>query len=96
MEVILPVFASVLTTVLSFAPMFVMSGIMGKFISVIPVVIIASLTGSLLNSWFILPNHLSHVMREVKPGTIAVRTWQDNFLIIFQSHIKNYEICFKT
>lgn len=79
MEVILPVFASVLTTVLSFAPMFVMSGIMGKFISVIPVVIIASLTGSLLNSWFILPNHLSHVMREVKPGTIAVRTWQDNF-----------------
>ncbi|MBP7283851.1 MAG: efflux RND transporter permease subunit [Leptospiraceae bacterium] len=79
MEVIVPVFASVLTTVLSFAPMFAMSGIMGKFISVIPVVIIASLTGSLLNSWFILPNHLSHVIKEVKPGTIHIRTWQDKF-----------------
>ena len=79
MEVIVPVFASVLTTVLSFAPMFVMSGVMGKFISVIPVVVIASLVGSLLNSWFILPNHLSHVIKEVKPGTVAVRTWQDKF-----------------
>jgi multidrug efflux pump subunit AcrB len=79
MEVIVPVFASVLTTVLSFAPMFAMSGVMGKFVYVIPVVVIASLVGSLLNSWFILPNHLSHVIKEVKPGTVAVRTWQDKF-----------------
>lgn len=32
LEVVSPVFASVLTTVLSFAPMFVMTGTMGKFI----------------------------------------------------------------
>ncbi len=79
MEVIVPVFASVLTTILSFAPMFAMSGVMGKFVYVIPVVVIASLTGSLLNSWFILPNHLSHVIKEVEPGSVAVRTWQDKF-----------------
>ncbi|HNH07717.1 MAG TPA: efflux RND transporter permease subunit, partial [Leptospiraceae bacterium] len=79
MEVIVPVFASVLTTVLSFAPMFVMTGVMGKFIYVIPVVVIASLVGSLLNSWFILPNQLSHVIKEKDPNAPEHRSWQDRF-----------------
>ena len=77
MEVVLPVFASVLTTVLSFAPMFVMTGIMGKFVSVIPTVVIVSLIGSLFNSWFILPNHLRHIMKEKQE--ITKEKWQDNF-----------------
>jgi multidrug efflux pump subunit AcrB len=77
MEVALPVFASVLTTVLSFAPMFAMTGIMGKFVSVIPIVVIASLTASLFNSWFILPNHLRHIMKE-KAENGSPR-WQDRF-----------------
>ncbi|MEM7184355.1 MAG: efflux RND transporter permease subunit [Spirochaetota bacterium] len=80
MEVILPVFASVLTTVLSFAPIFAMSGIMGKFIVPIPVVVIASLVGSLINSYFILPNHLTHTLKE-KPQEEEQKasTWQDKF-----------------
>jgi multidrug efflux pump subunit AcrB len=77
MEVVLPVFASVLTTVLSFAPMFAMTGIMGKFVSVIPIVVIASLIGSLFNSWFILPNHLRHIMKEKLEN--SSEKWQDKF-----------------
>ncbi len=77
MEVVLPVFASVLTTVLSFAPMFAMTGIMGKFVSVIPIVVIASLIASLFNSWFILPNHLRHIMKEKTENGTA--RWQDRF-----------------
>ncbi|MCP5501231.1 MAG: efflux RND transporter permease subunit [Leptospiraceae bacterium] len=83
LEVIMPVFASVLTTVLSFAPMFAMSGIMGKFIVPIPVVVIASLIGSLINSYFILPNHLSHTLKEINKEKLREEekhvTWQDKF-----------------
>ncbi|MCB1180333.1 MAG: efflux RND transporter permease subunit, partial [Leptospiraceae bacterium] len=86
LEVVMPVSASVLTTVLSFAPMFVMSGIMGKFIVPIPVVVIASLCGSLLVSFFILPNHLSHALRERRKEDLAEEenkvTWQDRFFSI--------------
>ncbi len=77
LEVVMPVFASVLTTVLSFAPMFAMTGIMGKFVSVIPIVVIASLIGSLFNSWFILPNHLRHIIKEKQDD--GKEKWQDKF-----------------
>jgi multidrug efflux pump subunit AcrB len=56
MEVVPPVFASVCTTVFAFLPMFAVTGTMGKFIKVIPIVVIASLVGSLLYSWFFLPS----------------------------------------
>ncbi len=78
-EVIMPVVASVLTTVLAFGPMFAMSGTMGKFIFVIPAVIIASLIGSLFNGFLIMPNHLTHTLRENEgaAGSEPQRTWQD-------------------
>lgn len=82
LEVFMPVVASVLTTVLAFAPMFVMTGIIGKFVFVIPVVIIVSLIGSLVNSFLILPNHLSHTLQEEmhhkEPGQ-EEKSWQDRF-----------------
>ncbi|MDX1386590.1 MAG: efflux RND transporter permease subunit, partial [bacterium] len=60
LEVYKPVLATVLTTFGAFAPMLAMSGIMGRFIYVIPVTIIAALAGSLIDCYFILPNHLQH------------------------------------
>ncbi|WCL47805.1 efflux RND transporter permease subunit [Leptospira sp. GIMC2001] len=56
MEVVMPIFASVCTTVFAFIPMFAVTGTMGKFIKAIPIVVIASLVGSLLYSWFFLPS----------------------------------------
>ncbi|MCC5813495.1 MAG: efflux RND transporter permease subunit, partial [Leptospira sp.] len=56
MEVVPPVFASVCTTVFAFIPMFAVTGTLGKFIQTIPIVVIASLVGSLLYSWFFLPS----------------------------------------
>lgn len=56
MEVVPPVFASVCTTVFAFIPMFAVTGTVGKFIKTIPIVVIASLVGSLLYSWFFLPS----------------------------------------
>ena len=58
-EVGIPVVFSVLTTVAAFAPLIFVSGTMGKFISVIPLVVITILLVSLIESLFILPSHLA-------------------------------------
>ena len=59
-EVLPSVTASVLTTVIAFVPLFYVSGVMGKFIAVLPLAVIAMLTISLAESTFILPCHLAH------------------------------------
>lgn len=58
-EVAAPVIFSVLTTVASFLPLVFVSGTMGKFIRVIPFVVIPILLVSLVESLLILPAHLS-------------------------------------
>ena len=59
-EVLPSVSASVTTTVIAFSPMFFVSGVMGKFMAVIPFAVIAMLWISLWESTFVLPCHLSH------------------------------------
>jgi len=59
-EVLPSVVASVGTTVIAFVPLLYVSGVMGKFIAVMPVVVIAMLLISLLESAFVLPCHLAH------------------------------------
>ncbi len=58
LEVAGPVIFSVLTTMAAFWPLLYGTGAMGKFIRVIPVVVILVLGGSLLEALFILPAHL--------------------------------------
>ncbi|MBN1852317.1 MAG: efflux RND transporter permease subunit, partial [Pirellulales bacterium] len=59
-EVIPSVLASVTTTIIAFMPLLFVPGIMGKFIAVMPVVVIAMLIISVLESIFVLPCHLAH------------------------------------
>ncbi len=59
-EVVPAVIASVATTIIAFMPLMYVSGVMGKFIAVMPVAVIAMLLISLFESTFILPCHLSH------------------------------------
>jgi multidrug efflux pump subunit AcrB len=54
-----PVIFSVLTTVVAFVPLLLGSGMMGKIMRNIPVVVSVVLIGSLLESLFILPAHLA-------------------------------------
>ena len=58
-EVLPAVIASVCTTIIAFVPLMYVSGIMGKFIAIMPVAVIAMLIISLLESTFILPSHLA-------------------------------------
>ena len=60
-ELIGPVTTTILTTVAAFLPMMFMSGIIGKFIIAIPIVVITLLSLSWLESFLILPSHVAHV-----------------------------------
>ena len=57
-EVFLPVLTTIITTLLAFAPMFFMKGIMGKFVYVIPLVVTIALVVSFAESILALPAHI--------------------------------------
>ena len=59
LEVGRPVIFSVLTTMVAFGPLLMAGGTMGKFMRNIPIVVIAVLFGSLVESLFVLPAHLA-------------------------------------
>lgn len=59
-EVACPVVAMMGTTIVAFIPLLFISGTMGKFIFILPVVVIIALALSLFEALFILPAHLSH------------------------------------
>lgn len=59
-EVVPSVAASITTTVIAFVPLLYVSGVMGKFIAVMPLAVIAMLVVSLVESILVLPCHLAH------------------------------------
>lgn len=58
-EVYQPVLTTVLTTIVVFAPLFFMPGMLGKFVYVIPLVIVLALLISLAESTLALPAHIA-------------------------------------
>jgi multidrug efflux pump subunit AcrB len=67
LEVMWPVMTTVTTTILAFLPMLAMSGVFGKFMYAMPIVISLVLIGSLFESLFILPSHIANMkMRKIK------------------------------
>ncbi|MBC8370336.1 MAG: efflux RND transporter permease subunit [Planctomycetes bacterium] len=60
-----PVIFAVLTTITAFTPMLFMPGNMGQFSRNIPLIVIAVLVFSLIESLLILPAHLRHLPSEV-------------------------------
>ena len=61
LEVSMPVLFSILTTIAAFAPLVMVPGTTGKVMRVIPLVVIATLIFSLVESLLVLPTHLSHL-----------------------------------
>ncbi len=72
-EVVLPVIATVVTSIVAFIPLLMMEGTVGKFMAVLPAAIIAALIASLIESLFILPAHLGHWVRPPKRGGFPSR-----------------------
>ncbi len=83
-----PLTSGTLTTVAVFAPLFLISGITGKFIASIPFTIIFVLLASLLVALGLVPLVASVVLRRRTIG--AVEKWQEVFITKLQIWYKYY------
>ena len=69
-----PLTFAVLTSIAAFSPMLFIPGGLGQLMSAVPIILIAMLLVSLVESLFVLPNHLSHLPGpEWKPRSLADR-----------------------
>ena len=72
-EVVAPVTATIVTTVAAFGPLMFMTGIFGKFVFTIPLVIIIALVASLFECLIILPSHLYDMNRITSGGAAEMK-----------------------
>lgn len=59
-----PVLAAMTTTIAAFAPMLLITGIIGQIMGVMPYVVIAVIIASVIECFLILPGHLAHTLEE--------------------------------
>jgi hydrophobic/amphiphilic exporter-1 (mainly G- bacteria), HAE1 family len=76
-EVGVPVVMAVATTVVAFAPLLFISGIMGKFIAVMPLAVIIILLVSLGEALVILPSHLHHALTHSENKSGGLTSWHE-------------------
>lgn len=99
LEVFPSVLTSVLTTVIAFLPLMYVSGVMGKFIAVMPIAVIAALLISLAEAISSLPCHLAHTPH-AESFLDRMRRWNGTmspafgrtlgFLLVGLAHVWNY------
>lgn len=65
-EVMPAVTTTVITTIVAFLPLMFMTGIIGRFMKFIPLVVIVALLASLFEAFVILPSHLADFAKEPK------------------------------
>ena len=75
-EVFWPIIASTFTTIAAFLPMFSISGTLGKFIEVIPVVVTVALLGSLMEAFVVLPSHCASFLKKNKKDELRRQKWK--------------------
>jgi multidrug efflux pump subunit AcrB len=68
LEVAMPVIAAVITTIVAFIPLAYVEGTMGKFIAILPPVVISCLFISLIDCFVLLPAHLNNLPAIDAPG----------------------------
>ena len=69
------VLTATLTTVFAFLPMLLMSGEMGMFIKIIPVMITVLLLSSLFEAFYFLPLHANDFLKVSKEGSFTKTLW---------------------
>jgi len=79
MEVALPILAAVTTTIVAFIPLLFVEGVMGRFIIILPIVVISALAISIVECLLCIPAHLNHLPdfnRSHRSRNIAIRFGQ--------------------
>jgi len=77
-RVAVPVIMSSVTTVIAFIPLMYVEGVMGKFIYVLPVVVIAAVVASGIEAFLILPAHLQEWGESAAAKSVA-GGWRDRW-----------------
>lgn len=67
-EVVMPVLASVLTTMAAFFPMLLIRGLTGKFVRDIPLTVIIALAASMLQAFVVMPSSLRDALERPEAG----------------------------
>ncbi|CAM4243404.1 efflux RND transporter permease subunit [Pseudoalteromonas byunsanensis] len=78
------VFSSFLTTIVVFVGLAFISGDIGKVLKDIPLVLIATIFVSIIEAFFILPNHLLHSLRHSKKRASSTWRFKQNFTQAFE------------
>ncbi len=88
-EVCTPVGFSILTNIVAFIPLMVMPGMMGRVISMLPIVVISVFTISWVESLYVLPAHLSHSRKREPKGLFGIlHRAQQRFSNAFRNWVK--------
>ena len=88
-EVAIPVGFSILTNIVTFLPLMMLPGIMGRIMKMLPVVVISTFLLSWLESLLILPSHLSHQGKGHERGLYKwVHIRQQRFSDKFRNWVK--------
>ncbi|MFH1381229.1 MAG: efflux RND transporter permease subunit, partial [Candidatus Omnitrophota bacterium] len=91
-EVIPAVTTTILTTIVAFLPLAFMSGIIGRFVRLIPIVVIVALLASLLEAFIILPSHLADFAKPPHKKIAVKRKsdshWYQKFVEFYTKVIK--------
>ncbi|MBC87032.1 MAG: hypothetical protein CL677_07610 [Bdellovibrionaceae bacterium] len=93
-EVFGPVVASVMTTACAFGPMLFMTGIMGKFIFEIPLMVIIALGFSVFEAFVIMPSHFvswvgpftKTILNKAKSSSNQEK-WYDKYITKYQNYV---------
>ncbi|NCD34056.1 MAG: efflux RND transporter permease subunit [Spartobacteria bacterium] len=89
-EVATPVGFSILTNIVAFIPLMILPGMMGRVISMLPIVVISVFVISWVESLFILPAHLSHGRKREPRGLFGLlHGFQQRFSHAFRNWVKH-------
>jgi hydrophobic/amphiphilic exporter-1 (mainly G- bacteria), HAE1 family len=85
-----PVVMAVATTIVGFTPLLFITGIMGKFIAVMPAAVISILTFSLFEALVILPSHLNHALARTRRQVENVKGWHAGLRIKIENAMDRF------
>ena len=77
LEMFPAVLAATLTTIFAFLPMLLLSGEMGMFIKIIPIMITVLLLSSLFEAFYFLPLHAYDFLKVTQKESFARRLWKN-------------------
>jgi len=75
------VLTATMTTVFAFLPLLMLSGKLGEFIKVLPVMITILLLSSLFEAFYFLPLHAKDMLKPTKEMGFTQRFWEKNYRI---------------